>query len=278
MTLWRDPEEPYPMRINHAVKCEDITIISWMDEEIRLSVMGGMDFFAEKWEAVYSNRTELKNSSSLLIPHKSQSWLHSLDAEVLALASQGNKFAFISMNRGVYYLECNSNGIEEIWRTEIPDWPKPWPGVIWRLRDKENGNLDTYPQSIHLNDENLILFDERSSWVILSLEDGRRISGGRLPFSGKNTGTWRGENSWAIIEDNRNLHLLDADFNIISTHKTPGPVNHARESVHGWIWTGWRHNGTENGIKAIKEIGVWIDTSDKPRVLSNDGRWSEFTF
>ena len=62
-----------------------------------------------------------------------------------------------------------------------------------------------------------------------------------------------------------------------STHKTPGPVNFARESKNGWIWTGWRHDGTERGIITTNEIGLWINENEKPRVISNDGKWHDFS-
>ncbi|MBA41468.1 MAG: hypothetical protein CMB17_06360 [Euryarchaeota archaeon] len=276
MSYWRDPEQPYPIPIQQAIKCEDIAIITWMDPEIRVSIMGGMNFLENNWKSNYSNRTELQNSNGI-IGHESQLWLHSLDAEVLAMTSYLNKFAFVSMNRGVYFLESNESGPKEIWRTEIPDWPKPWANATWRTNENTNGNLDTHAQSIHLDEENLILFDERGSWVMFSLDEGKEINSGRLPFKGKNTGTWRGENSWAILEDNRKLHLLTSNFELTSTHKTPGPVNFARDSINGWIWTGWRHDGTERSIIPRSEIGLWIDENENPRVISNDGKWHDFS-
>tara|TARA_B100000902_G_scaffold153300_1_gene149839 strand:- start:10809 stop:11759 length:951 start_codon:yes stop_codon:yes gene_type:complete len=278
MSFWRSPEKPYPINVNHAVKCSDQAIMTWIDDEIRVSLMASMDFSSSHWESTYENRTELKEQlkHNGIIRHKCQYWFHSLDAEVLSIASHEDKFAFVSMNRGVYYLKSTEGEPEEIWRSNIPDWPKPWPNVVWKRPGEENGNLDTYTQSIHLDEDNLILFDERGSWVSLSTQDGKEISTGRLPFNGKNTGTWRGENSWAILEDHRKLHILDSQFNIINSHKTPGPVNYARESSKGWIWTGWRHDGCESGIKKTNEIGLWIDSNESPRVLSNDGIWRLF--
>ena len=121
------------------------------------------------------------------------------------------------------------------------------------------------------------MFDERGSWVTFSIVDGKEINRGRLPFKGKNTGTWRGANSWAISEDNKKLHLLNSKFELASSHKIPGPVNFARESISGWIWTGWRHDGSETAITPRYEIGLWIDENEKPRVLSNDGKWHDFS-
>ena len=235
-----------------------------------------MNLLENNWKSNYSNRTELQNSNGI-IGHQNQLWLHSLDAEVLAITSYLNKFAFVSMNRGVYFLESSEDGPKEIWRTEIPDWPKPWENAIWRTNENKNGNVDTHAQSIHIDENNLILFDERGSWVIFSLDEGKEINSGRFPFKGKNTGTWRGKNSWAISEDNRKLHLLNSNFELTSTHKTPGPVNFARESINGWIWTGWRHDGTERGIITTNEIGLWINENEKPRVISNDGKWHDFS-
>ena len=276
MSYWREPEQPYPIPIQQAINCENIAIITWMDPEIRVSIMGGMNLLENNWKSNYSNRTELQNSNGI-IGHQNQLWLHSLDAEVLAITSYLNKFAFVSMNRGVYFLESSEDGPKEIWRTEIPDWPKPWENAIWRTNENKNGNVDTHAQSIHIDENNLILFDERGSWVIFSLDEGKEINSGRLPFKGKNTGTWRGKNSWAISEDNRKLHLLNSNFELTSTHKTPGPVNFARESINGWIWTGWRHDGTERGIITTNEIGLWINENEKPRVISNDGKWHDFS-
>ena len=276
MSYWNEPEQPYPITIQHAIRCENTAIITWLDPEIRVSIMGGMNLVENNWKSNYSNKSELQNSNGI-IEHDTQFWLHSLDAEVLAIASHGNKFAFVSMNRGVYFLESSEEGPEEIWRNEIPDWPKPWESAIWKTNENKNGNLDTHAQSIHIDDEKLTLFDERGSWVTFSIVDGKEINRGRLPFKGKNTGTWRGANSWAISEDNKKLHLLNSKFELASSHKIPGPVNFARESISGWIWTGWRHDGSETAITPRYEIGLWIDENEKPRVLSNDGKWHDFS-
>ena len=305
MTMWKEPEQPYPMRINNVVECGGNAIISWIDEELRLSLMAEMNLITPnetevEWQTNVS-RTELKQPSGIM-PHIQKMneyygllgdirdhtlpiWIHTLDAEVLSMASHENNFAFVSMNRGIYYMQINKESewaeasfVKEIWRQNIPDWPKPWPNVIWKSQDKINGNLNTFTQSIHLDHYHLILFDERGSWVMLSADNGEELSRGQLAFKGKNTGTWKGENGWAILEDNKKLHLFDKQLKLISTHKTPGPVNHARESKMGWIWTGWRHNGSEKGIKSTKEIGLWVDNNENPRVFSNDGNWYEFSY
>ena len=40
--------------------------------------------------------------------------------------------------------------------------------------------------------------------------------------------------------------------------------------------TGWRHDGSEKGIKSAKEIGVWIQENNGIAILSNDGNWHSF--
>jgi len=62
-----------------------------------------------------------------------------------------------------------------------------------------------------------------------------------------------------------------------STYRTPGPIFDAKFRDSGWIWTGWRHDGQENNGKIKtsrrRDIGVAILNE---RILSNDGKWSDF--
>ena len=51
MSYWREPEQPYPIPIQQAIKCENIAIITWMDPEIRVSIMGGMNLLENNWKS-----------------------------------------------------------------------------------------------------------------------------------------------------------------------------------------------------------------------------------
>ena len=79
-----------------------------------------------------------------------------------------------------------------------------------------------------------------------------------------------------ILEEDKRLHVLGRNFNMISNFDVPGPVLHAIETIDGWIWTGWRHDGSEKGIKPTKEIGILIHLNDRINILSNDGKWHLF--
>ena len=273
---WRVPEQPFPLEINHVVSCSNIAILSWIGRDERFSFLASLDLDNE-WKSQYVNRTEFVNELKIdkRITHQFH-WMHELTAEILALASNGKQFAFATYNQGVYMMKTEMEWCEEIWRKEIPNWPKPWADAIWKSPENENGNVETVVQSIHLDETLLTLFDERGSWVKLSAETGQEIAEGRLPFNGLNTGTWKGTGGWAIAEDDRKLHFLDENFSIISTHSVPGPVNHAAYSKEGWFWTGWRHDGSESRINATNEIGLYVRLNDNVQILSNDGKWHHF--
>ena len=275
-TEWRDTEQPYPMEVNQVVCCSNIAILSWMDRELAIGFLAAMDM-NEEWGEVYASRSDFKHS---FYPNRQIEsifhWTHQLTAEIVAMTSHGNQLAFVTYNQGVYMMEPKIEWCDEIWRKEIPDWPKPWANAIWKTPENKNGNVETVVQSIHLDETSLTLFDDRGSWVRLSAENGQEIGNGRLPFNGLNTGTWKGTDVWAIAEDDRMLHFLDDDFSIINSHRVPGPVNHAVYSKEGWFWTGWRHDGSENRINTTKEIGLFVQLNDHVRILSNDGNWHHF--
>ncbi len=286
---WRDPECPFPMELSQAVYCSnpvsDIAILSWIERELRVARIGALDTNST-WKKEFSHKSDLResiNTNQELILSQFL-WTYEMNAEILAMTSLNHQFAFVSMNQGVYLLNAEWEQADEIWRSEIPDWPKPWSNAIWKKNIRNGitgkietiGNVETFVQSIFLEHSSLILFDERGSWIRLSIENGKEIGRGRLPFNGLNTGVWKGNEGWAIVEDNRRLHLLDSNFSIEQTHRVPGPVNHAIQSSLGWIWTGWRHDGSEKGIKDAKEIGLWIEENNGIAILSNDGNWHAF--
>ena len=268
---FRAPDLPLPTEVAKIAVREDLAIISWIDRELRVARIAGYSM-DDEWPPAYRDRAEYRNAissakASSEINQEIQTlgslWDHGMLAEILAMDIDENAAIFVAMNRGIYLIDPMTS--QEIWRAEIPEWLPPWEGA----------KIDSLTLSVHLIEDKIYIFDDRGAWACLERSNGTLSGQGRLPFRGKPTQVWSGENGWAITESRQKIHLISHEFELLKTIDTPGPVRHAIEVESEWYWTGWRHDGGPDGIHSRSEHGLWMSSKgNEIQVLCNDGQWS----
>ncbi|MBD19000.1 MAG: hypothetical protein CMB13_05150 [Euryarchaeota archaeon] len=260
------PDLPLPTEVAEIAVREDLAIISWIDRELRIAQIAGYSMDHE-WPAAYTDRADYRNAimANKEIHTLKSLWNHGMSAEILAMDIDERGAVFVAMNRGIYLIEPTTS--HEIWRSEIPEWLPPWEGA----------KIDSLTLSVHLSENLIYIFDDRGSWACLERSNGTHTGKGRLPFRGKPTAIWRGPSGWAMTESRHKIHLLNHEFELLTTIDTPGPVRHAIQVGTEWYWTGWRHDGELSAIHERPEHGVWMYLMDNQiKVLCNDGQWSPF--
>ena len=112
---------PHPMRVRQATITDGHLIATWLDRELLLACMGAMPVgTAEEGK----QRSELRTSIGSQTIHypAGNTWAHALDAEPMALATDGTTVVFDLYRRGVYGIGINA---DEHWRMPPPTWSYP---------------------------------------------------------------------------------------------------------------------------------------------------------
>ncbi len=276
--LWLDKEmnpvsnqaSPHPMRMNLGVIVSDQLVATWLGRELMLACMGSMTVNT----AVDGHqRAELRTSIGTRTSHypAGTTWSHALDAEPMAMASDGEVVVFELYHRGLYGIGLNAH---EHWRMPTPEW--------------------SYPKRRPRNKETIALHVHNGECWITS-------RGGRVQRRSLSDGLLIEEHLLEQVESPLEHHFKHGEHDLLcSTSGTvtwlssmrvvkhvqlSGPVQSAvwDEQFNGWRIAGWREEiflaEHHHDRRATQELPVHIvPLGCGALVLYNDGSWENSPF
>ena len=151
---------PHPMRLRQVSIADGQLYATWLDRELLLACMGSMPVgTAEEGK----KRSEIRTSIGTRTVHypAGTTWAHALDAEPMALASNGESIVFDLYNRGMYKIGTNA---DERWRMPPPEWGYP---------NKRPRNEEMI--ALHLDEETYWITSKGGRVQRRSLETGQRL-------------------------------------------------------------------------------------------------------
>ena len=276
--LWLDNEmqplmpvsTPHPMRVRQATITDGHLIATWLDRELMLACMGAIPVStAEEGK----QRSELRTSIGSQTVHypAGNTWAHALDAEPMALATDGTTVVFDLYRRGLYGISINA---DEHWRMPPPTWSYPKR----RPRNEETVALNVLGEECWVTSrggrvqrrsltDGQLLEEHLLNQVDAPVEHHFKHGEHDLLCSTEGTVTW--------------LH----DMSPIKQVRLSGPVQSAvyDEQAAGWRIAGWREEVVitrENEQRRpTKELPVhMVVMGSGALVLYNDGSWENSPF
>ena len=261
---------PHPMRVRQATITDGHLIATWLDRELLLACMGAMPVgTAEEGK----QRSELRTSIGSQTIHypAGNTWAHALDAEPMALATDGTTVVFDLYRRGVYGIGINA---DEHWRMPPPTWSYPKR----RPRNEETVALNVLGEECWVTSrggrvqrrsltDGQLLEEHLLNQVDAPVEHHFKHGEHDLLCSTEGTVTW--------------LH----DMSPIKQVRLSGPVQSAvyDEQAAGWRIAGWREEVVitrENEQRrSTNELPVhMVVMGSGALVLYNDGSWENSPF
>jgi len=256
---------PHPMRLRQASIANGQLYATWLDRELLLACMGAMPVgAAEKGKT----RAEVRTSIGTRTTHypAGTTWAHALDAEPMALVSDGDSVVFDLYNRGMYKIGTSA---EERWRVGPPEWSYPKK----RPRNEEM-------VALHLEDETYTITSRGGRVQRRSLESGALkeeflLNDVESPLEHH----FRHGNQHLVCSATGTVYWLE-DQEIKQQVQLSGPVQSAMWDAErqGWRIAGWR----EEAIlapdlidrRATRELPVHVCAfKGGALVLFNDGSW-----
>ena len=256
---------PHPMRVRQASIAKGHLYATWLDRELLLACMGSMPVGTSNEG---KKRSEIRTSIGTRTMHypAGTTWSHALDAEPMALATNGESVIFDLYNRGMYKIGTNA---EERWRMPPPEWGYPKQ----RPRNEEL-------VALHLEDETYWITSRGGRVQRRSLETGKLheeflLEGVESPLEHH----FKHENQHLVCSASGTVWWLE-DQAMKQHVQLSGPVQGATWDAkqEGWRIAGWREevvlSARRVDRRATRELPVHVcPFKDGALVLFNDGSW-----
>ena len=246
---------PFPSPITHMVLTNQGLLGTWVDHDLRIARMALLS--VDKLTNGIEKGELRRNKSSTKVA--GSSWSHNLDAEPLAIDSDGERICFALWTRGIY---CIKDDATELWRSPIvPSDKLP--------RSQEIAAL-------HIKDEILHVWTRGAKHLTMAMSDGEYLSENQLPieadiekvFSDGDEFLLSSRDGWSWLVSNGDVKIA---------HQLRGTIQHAVKDENGkWRIISWRDDlilGEEKYTK--RDLGVQIVNKDNTwQVLDNLGNYS----
>ena len=265
-----DVSVPIPMRVHQATVNDQAFQGMWLDRELLLAFMASLPLDSQTNGV---RRADLRTSINTTTSHHPAGnlWSHSLDAEPMALAGQGQILVFELYRRGLYSISTNA---EERWRMASP---------TWQYSKRRPRNEETV--ALHIVNDEIFMTSKGGHVQRRSLETGQLLeefvlSGVEGPVehhyrNGVNelVATARGDVFW--LKSGEIMHHV----------RLSGPVQFAvwDERFRGWRIAGWREEAWLGphlcDRRETREIPIHIHPiGNGALLLFNDGSWENSAF
>lgn len=276
--LWLDNEmlplgpssTPHPMRVRQAIITDGHLIATWLDRELMLACMGAIPVGSVEEG---KPRSELRTSIGSQTVHypAGNTWAHALDAEPMALATDGETVVFDLYRRGLYGIGITA---DEHWRMPSPTWSYPKR----RPRNNETVALNVLGEECWLTSrggrvqrrslhDGKLLEEHLLTQVETPVEHHFKHGAHDLLCSTDGTITWLQE------------------MNPVKQVRLSGPVQSAvyDKQADGWRIAGWREEivitQTGEQRRGTHELPVHIILMGSGALLLyNDGSWENSPF
>ena len=261
---------PHPMRLRQGVVVDGHVIGTWLDRELMLACMGSIPVgTAENGDRRSDLRTAM-GTSERHYPAGNQ-WAHALDAEPMAMATDGETVVFDLYHRGLYGIGANA---EELWRMAPAEWSYP---------KKRPRNEETI--ALHIYDEECWLTSKGGRVQRRSVETGHLIEEHLLNHVEAPLEHHFKQNEQDLLCSTSGLVTWLEDMTLVAQLQLSGPVHSASwdERLQGWRVAGWREEIVISkdvvDRRPTKELPVHIlPKGSGALVLFNDGSWENTAF
>ena len=246
---------PFPTEITQAAICNSGLVATWVDHELRLARMALIDVNEKLVDGISRSALRISESNT---PVAGSIWSHTLDAEPIALASNGEHIVFALYTRGVYCIKCDST---ELWRQPI----------IGSEESKLPGQNSI--SALTINDEHVVIWTRGGTYRVHSLEDGEMISENSLGVDCDVENVFCSENRYLISSrDGWAWELVDGQITV--ARKLRGTIQDALFHEGEWRIISWREDIILSKPETSKrvELGVQLVIEEgKCLVLDNQG-------
>jgi hypothetical protein len=260
-----DVMKPFPMSVRHATITNGVLVGTWIDHELLMARMAGLDVSAPFKEGPERGKLRTRTSIEAALHPAGAVWSHVLDAEPLALCGFETGFAFVLYRKGIYAMGKDAG---EHWRVELPIWPE----------------LSKLPRAsdivtiTHANAQ-LKVWSRGGGTQVYAVENGDLLSTSVFLYDGVLQHVYNHGDHELLVYDNGSMLWLHQG-NTVVEGKLGGPIQHAfwNEKEEAWRVAGWReelllsHTGVQRS--KMDEIPVHILwKNDQAYLLLNNGTW-----
>ena len=261
---------PHPMRVRQGVITDGHLIATWLDRELMLACMGAIPVgTAENGE----QRSELRTSIGSRTIHypAGHAWAHALDAEPMALATNGDIVVFDLYRRGLYGIGINA---DEHWRMPPPTWSYPKR----RPRNEET-------VAVHVVGEECWVTSRGGRVQRRSLNDGQLLEEHILPQAEAPVEHHFKHHAHDLLCSTEGTITWMYNMEPIKQVRLSGPIQSAiyDTKAEGWRIAGWREEVVITRLKEqrrpTEELPVHVvPMGSGALVLYNDGSWENSPF
>ena len=246
--------KPFPCEITHATLCDSGIVATWVDHELRLARMALLPLDKELKDG--PSKAELRINRDLMV--SGAEWCHIVDAEPLAVKSNGEIIVFALWARGIYCIDSSAN---EIWRLPLfADEGKALP------RSNE-------VSSITISGDDIIVWLRGGTYRRISMSEGEVLTEKSIGvecdlenvFSSGDKHLLTSKDGWA-------WELVDGAITL--ARKFIGTIQDAVHDGSDWRIISWREDTLLRGESQTRdELGVQIIKNDDSTwmVLDNQG-------
>jgi len=246
---------PFPCEITNAVWCNAGLVATWVDHELRLARMALIDFQNELEEGISRSELRLRNDN---VKVAGSSWSHSLDAEPIAMVSNGNYIIFALYTRGVYCIDVDST---ELWR-------QPLIGS----EESKIPNSNSIAE-ITVDDEIVTIWTRGGRYRTLSVNTGDVLAEKSLPVECDIESVFSSHDRFLISSKDGWVWEL-IDDNITVARKLRGTIQDAIYHDDEWRIISWREDILLSNQETVlrDELGIQVVIEDdKCIVIDNQG-------
>jgi hypothetical protein len=250
-----EPVNPFPMEIDHACIIGNNLVATWLDAELMLARMASINLDNKLVEGPVRADLRIQKSLATSLHPAGNAWSRVLYSQTLALATDGQRVAFVLLNQGVYCLNADSS---EIWRSPSPVWPE----VSSMPRGDETVCMDFIGSEIHI-------WCVAGGRLVLDADDGTIIRNEVVEIDAAVEHVYRESQHELICSNNGEaFHLTDNQLRM-QTDIT-GPIQNA-------IWDSesgaWRISGWRKEVLLLDQPTICEFSEIPVHCLNIDGQW-----
>ena len=247
---------PFPCEITFASICDKGLIATWVDHELQLARMALLSLSEPLKQGVSRSDLRLKRNTMV----EGSLWCHIVDAEPVAMDSDGDMIVFALWSRGLYCIDSSSN---EIWRL---------PLIEEKNKSPPRSNEIT---AISIVEDEVVAWTKGGTFQRISLANGDILQTSELGvecdikrvFVHENTFLISSTDGWVWEFKNNEITIA---------RKLRGTIQDAVHDGSDWRIISWRDDillcgesktRSELGVQIVRQKDTWM-------VLDNQGNRS----
>lgn len=264
LTYSDEPVSPFPISIEQACIIGNNLVATWLDAELMLARMASINLDNKLVEGPTRADLRIQKSLATALHPASNIWSRVLDSQPLALATDGERIAFVLWKKGIYCLNPDSS---EIWRSPEPMWP-------------EVSNMPRGDETVCMNfiDSEIHIWCAAGGRLVLDADDGTIIRTEKVEIDAVIENVYRDSQHELICSNSGEAFHYTDDVLKMQTNIT-GPIQNAiwDSASDAWRISGWRKEIlllNQPTLSEYQEIPVHsLNIDGQWWNLFNDGNW-----